>query len=205
MTKLFLILMLGFSPLVFAKKAVPDLFAAAESGDLATLKNHKSALKEKNSAGESLLIKAVSAGQMETAKWLIRNGADVNEADLSGGTALLYAVSGGEEELALLLIEKGADLEKTYGERKESVVFEAVRLGQNKVLEKILTKSPKLAQGANTEGETALFEAVRSAQSKSAQILLKKGADKAVRNKKGRKAVDLADPKTDSALIQILN
>lgn len=206
MTKLLFAVLFAVSPVSFAKmSAGPDLFKAAVSGDLATLRRHKKSLKTKTAAGESLLMKAAGAGRLVTVKWLAQNGADLNETDRDGGTALFYAVSSGEKETALFLIDKGADLEKTYGEKKESLVFETVRLGQNEVLRRILSKAPSLAQRTNEDGETALFEAVRSAQSESAKILLEKGADKSVRDKKGRKAVDLTDPKTDSALIRILS
>ncbi|HRO67590.1 MAG TPA: ankyrin repeat domain-containing protein [Pseudobdellovibrionaceae bacterium] len=207
MTRLFCLLALTFSlssGSAGTKEPAKDLFEAAARGDLSSLQRAKGRIHVKNAAGESLLIKAADAGQTKTVEWLLRNGAVLDETDAAGSTALLYAVSSGEEETALLLIEKGADLEKVYGEKKESIVFEAVRLGRNKILEKILSKKPELAKKANTDGETPLFEAVRSAQSESAKILLKKGADKNARNKKGRKAADLADPKTDSVLIQIL-
>lgn len=51
-------------------------------------------------------------GNIETVKFLIDNGADVNTQDEKGKTALMIASEMNDMELVKLLIEKGADIDK---------------------------------------------------------------------------------------------
>jgi ankyrin repeat protein len=90
------------------------------------------------------------------------------------------------------------------GEKKENLLFEAIRGGNLEILQLLLKIKPDLVNDKNSDGETALFETVRSEQSAAATTLLKNGADREVKNNKGQRAIDLTDPKTDSKIISVL-
>ncbi len=47
-------------------------------------------------------------GNVENAKWLIANGANVNATDMSGNLLILHAVICGDQTIVDLLLEAGA-------------------------------------------------------------------------------------------------
>ena len=55
-------------------------------------------------AGDSALTKAVKAGNVQAARALIKQGADVNAKSGDGSTPLLWAADGGAHEIARTLI-----------------------------------------------------------------------------------------------------
>jgi len=55
-------------------------------------------------------IDAVRSGNLEKAKSLIAEGADVKAKDKSGVSSLIYATLSGNEDLVKLLVDKGADV-----------------------------------------------------------------------------------------------
>lgn len=199
-----IIALLSVSGLSWGRSAEDSVFEAALRGDLKSVQSFKN-LKAKNSNGETLLILAASNGHSPLVLWLLDQGVSANETDHEGGSALLYAVSSGDESIAKVLIDRGADLSKTYGANAEVISFEAARMGLTSTLEKILDKKPELLKKTNSLGETALHIAVRAAQSETLEVLLKKGVNRDIRNKKGQRAIDLADPKSDQSLIKILS
>jgi ankyrin repeat protein len=92
-----------------------ELLAALKAGDTARVKtkldaqpNLLQSLTGPN--GESLLLLAVQAGNPETVKYLLEQGADVNVTDPSGMTPLHAAAQQGDEEIILLLLKNKADI-----------------------------------------------------------------------------------------------
>ncbi len=100
--------------------STPPLITAAESGDLATLKQ----LLQNNSADSydscqwTPLMKASLNGHHEVAVELLTARASVDLGDKGGYTALMLAASNNHHTLARLLLENGADInhqESTQG------------------------------------------------------------------------------------------
>lgn len=116
---------------------------------------------------------------------------------------MFLAVStGAPKEIVATLLNAGAKIDQRDGEKKQTVLFEAVRLGHAEIISLLVKKDPKLVNVTDTDGETALFEAVRSAQSTAVTALLSAGADRKIKNKKGQVALDLAQPKSDQKIIE---
>jgi ankyrin repeat protein len=59
--------------------------------------------------GETALLFAARAGDLESARLLLAAGANVNDADAWGVSAMVMAAHAGHRELVELLLEKGAD------------------------------------------------------------------------------------------------
>lgn len=87
-----------------------DIWSAAAGGDISAIKRHLSIGTDLNAAepsGNTPLHMSVLFGQMETARLLVENGADIN-AMSNDGSPLHLAAFLGHTELVKLLLEKGA-------------------------------------------------------------------------------------------------
>jgi ankyrin repeat protein len=144
---------------------------------------------------DSRLIKAVHDGSLKQVVRLALNKRELNWKDSAGQDALFYAVSLNDIEKARALLKAGAVTSNLYTAKKETLLFEATRLGSPEMLKMLLQKDPQLLKVKNSDGETALFTAVREDQSRVASYLIKKGLSKDQRNNAGQKPSDLVDPK----------
>ncbi len=143
---------------------------------------------------DSRLIQAVNKGSLQEVTQLAKSKKELNGKDADGYDALFYAVSLNDLAKTKALLKAGAQTQNLYSNKKESLLFEAARLGSQDILEVLLKKNPKLLKIQNTDHETALFEAVRSDQSKVVQYLVQKGLSLQEKNKSGKTAQDYADP-----------
>lgn len=92
-------------------------FRAARTADLAQLKGMLAGGKSidtTSAVGVTALLVASRMGNLETMKWLLENGANVNHRDRDGQTALGYALTGlsrGPKRIQIveLLIKAGGD------------------------------------------------------------------------------------------------
>ena len=202
----FIILLIGFQAELAFSAPSKDAFEACDRDDVVALRRFfdaASSVDARGKDGETALIRCASAGQIAGVRYLIGKKADVNLANTSGRSALSYATANQQNQIVHLLIEKGADVGVRSGQKKENLLFEAIRGGNLEILPQIIKIKPALVNDKNSDGETALFESVRSEQSAAAAILLKNGADREVKNNKGQRAIDLADPKTDTKIISV--
>ena len=61
--------------------------------------------------GSNAVVLAASAGCIDTLRYLLANGADVNAKDSEGTTALMVAAGDGQTSIVQLLLDAGADLD----------------------------------------------------------------------------------------------
>lgn len=90
------------------------------------------------------LLEAAKTGDIEKAKKLLTDGADVNAKNLSGWTPLALAVQHGHTNMVQALIDKGAtiDLEARFGTRPGDKSLR--ELTDNTAIKTMLQKSPQL-------------------------------------------------------------
>ena len=90
-----------------------DIWRAAAEGNIAELEANKHAGTDLDGQAPEILTTpltlAAVTGQLEAAKWLLDNGADVNAMNGDGANALSAAAFLGQAEVAELLIDAGID------------------------------------------------------------------------------------------------
>lgn len=147
------------------------------------------------SAEDSKLVKAVHDGSVAQVKSLAKIRTELNWKDSGGFDALYYAVSLNDFGKAQALLQAGAFTKNLYSNKKESLLFEAVRLGSREMLDLLIKNDSSLLKIKNMDDENLIFEAVRANQSVLVQHLMKKGLSLNEKNKAGKIAADFVDPK----------
>jgi hypothetical protein len=82
-------------------------------------------VEAKDSVGQTALMTATLANQLETVKVLLAQGADPNATDKFGGTALMTAAWKGNKEIALSLLAHDADLNAKANNGMTALMFAA--------------------------------------------------------------------------------
>lgn len=92
---------------------LPTLWEAAAAGDIDALEAHRKAGTSLNSlepeVGVTPLTVAAGSDELDTVRWLLANGADVNARGGDGGSSLLAAAFLGRAEAVRILLDAGAD------------------------------------------------------------------------------------------------
>ena len=137
----------------------------------------------RTAGGFTPLLYAVLAGDGETVRVLLDNGADVNDASPDGVSALMLALTKRHEELALLLLDRGAA--PSYDRRHAA---------QN---HNVRAAGPRHAAAAETAAETvdfagyaALHVAAATGQHRALRALLAAGADPDARMDRPKRFTD---------------
>jgi tetratricopeptide (TPR) repeat protein len=141
------------------------------------------------SQGFTVLALAAAAGKTESAKMLLKAGAAVDPRDKFGKTPLIWACALGHEKLALALCSAGADQQA-----RDAVGWDALYAachGGHVRLVVLLAQKADLGR-ALADGTTCLMAAAQGGRPAVIKMLLTKGAEAHVANKKGRRALELA-------------
>ena len=126
-------------------------------------------------SGDSPLVKAVKAGDLQAVRTLVKSRTDVNARTGDGSTPLLWAADASAHEIARVLIGAGASvhLANDYG---VTPLLQASRIGDATMVELLLGAGAD-ASRAHPEGETPLMAASRSGSVPAVRLLLARGAD----------------------------
>ena len=126
-------------------------------------------------SGDTPLIKAVKANEVQTARTLIKQGTNVNARAGDGSTALLWAANNGSLELARALVAAKAlvDAPNDFG---VTPLLQASRVGDAAMVE-FLLRSGASPSKAHPEGETPLMAAAKAGSVPAVRLLLARGAD----------------------------
>lgn len=194
----------GADPDTKSYTGVPLIIKAAHACDIALMKLLREKSVNLNAVndldGLSALHIALLYREVPLAKWLIRNGADVNKCDKNRLYPLDYAIQlnlGTVINLLNRLMAKRSNRsirvypypQKTrngpeYTLEGEKDVIEACRKGDLAGLKKLLEKGAVI-EGIDKSGRTALHIAVTSGNPDMVRFLLEQGIDVDVRNGSG--------------------
>lgn len=137
---------------------------------------------------ENPLARAIINGHYEVVKILLDHKADPDVGRHQNGiTPLMYAAEYGHADIARLLIEHGADIHKRQDKFTGgfNALMYAAANGHNDIIDLLLSEGADINQKARNTRTTALHRAAFNKQIKTVSYLLKRGADKSLKDKKG--------------------
>lgn len=121
------------------------------------------------------LVMAAREGNLEIAKLLIDNGANVNKYASGDETPLMAAASSGNLSLVHFLVEKGASVNKKLSDNGTALLI-AAKHGNPEIVSFLISKGAKVDEAIQGNG-TPLICAVRNEHYEVAKILLEHGAN----------------------------
>ena len=181
-------------------------------------KERMRALKQAKAAQERLW-EASTCGSCDGVSRALEAGADVNMLDEREAgehehvPALVHATVGAHHDVIGILLDAGADVE---GANKHGVtaLMEASVCELNRPSDKGKAKAAAtlealISRGASVntvdcDGETALFKAAHEGAMQAVKILLNRGADPMLADKKGRAPVDMAESAGHAKIVMLL-
>jgi ankyrin repeat protein len=126
---------------------------------------------------ESPIADAVMAGDLEAVRNLLRDGADVNEAQGDGLTGLHWAARNNDVEAARLLLYAGANVAAKTRIGAHTPVLVASRGGHAEVLDVLLEAGADPVARTTTGNSAPLHFAAAAGNPAAVEVLLKHGAD----------------------------
>jgi ankyrin repeat protein len=159
-----------------AASEAEDLFQAVRNGDLTSLRMNVSStnIDTRGARGATLLMHAAAFGNVETVRFLIDSGADINAKNDLGATALLWAAR--DPDKARLLIEHGADVNVQSKQGRTPLMLAAFRDGGSDIVALLLAKGSNV-NARDGVGDTALLLAAEIGNIETMRLLIAKGAD----------------------------
>ncbi len=154
-------------------------------------------------AEENPLMKAARYDRIKMAEFLVDKGADLEATNFDGNTPLQFAAYEGKVKMLKFLLEKGADI-NAKNKTNWNALMQATLGGFDEVAKILLEKGSDVDVIGTEKGGTALMLAAWKPSEKIVKLLLDYGADKTIKDKKGRTALDYAKKHYNEKIIDIL-
>jgi len=159
-------------------------------------------LEQKNRNGNTDLMIAATAGDLEKVKLLLQKGAIVNARNYYGSTALMGAAAGGFDDIVQRLLARGAYPNSKSNTGSTPLMF-AAKNGHLDVA-KLLLKAGARENETDTEGISPLMYAVEGGNKDLVELLLQSGAKTDVRDHHGTTPTRLAEVRKDNDILVLL-
>jgi ankyrin repeat protein len=140
------------------------------------------------------LVLASREGKVPAVRWLLDNGAPVNERDRAGATALAHASEKGHDEVVRLVLERGADASIVLVKSRTTPLIAASTNGHLEIVRLLLGHPAGKAtiNQRDWRGQTALWWACFRGHGLVARMLLKGGADHSIADGDGITPTEVA-------------
>lgn len=181
-----------------------DLALAYKNANVvAALLKLGSRISESEAAAEEAMETAVLKGQIEIVRILLESGFDVNKPTTGGSTYLHDAALKNQKKIADLLLHCGARpdaLNQTGG----TPLHDAALGGSVDVISLLLDQGANINAVDRESGATPLMLAASLDRASVIAVLLKRGADPALKDVRGMTALDRAKKTEDPETIRLL-
>lgn len=195
----FLAWMLWGTPLAMAQKGMDQInvngqfLMAARAGQvdrLNTLLRDGAIVNSRDRNGDSALNMAAAKGSVPLVDALVKAGADVNLANLAGVTPLMGAAFSANAELVRQLVAAGAKIDPVDRVKKNAATYAAGN-GCTECLMELLRAGTQVNAPLENDLTLLMWAAAYGGES-AVRLLLAQGADRNLKDKRGKTAADMA-------------
>lgn len=195
----------------FAQKGADQLningafVLAAKAGRLervTALLAEGAAVNSRDRNGDSPLNMAASKGNEALVDVLMRAGADVNLANIAGVTPLMGAAFSGNAAIVRKLLAAGARTEPLDRVKKNAAIY-AAGVGCTACLTELLRAGTAVNTRLDND-ETLLMWAAGYGHVSTVQLLLDQGADRSLKDNRGKTAADIAREGNFMAVLKLI-
>ena len=181
-------------------KGSTPLYLAAESNQpemVAFLLDHKADAAIEGRTEVTPLAAAAYNGSEKIVEALLAHGVDAKAPDRTGKAAILYAANRGFQPVVERLLKAGVDVNAVYANNLTVLMWAAGFSDDVPEDDAVKLVTLLLDKGAKPDlqddrGYTALMAAAELGHTGVVKLLAMRGADKALKSKEGKTAVDLA-------------
>lgn len=150
------------------------------------------------------LVDVVKTNDINLAKQLIAQGADVNQTDSSGNSLLIVSSANGNAAMVKLLIDAGADINAVDSSMKATALHAAAYLRHPEVMQVLVDHGIDINAQGPYNGYTALHDAVWQNNIEGVKILVKSGANLNIKGNNGATPLELATQSRHKEIVEIL-
>jgi len=175
----------------------PVCYAILEETDNATVKHligkSGNAVDKITHDGRTYIFWAAYKGNLEMVQWLIEKGAKANIEDAHGNTVLNFAANAGQTDTELydFLIANDADIKATTRRGANALLLVSASAKDENIINYFLEKG--LAFESTDDDGNGIFQyTAKTGNINMLEILVEKGADAKLINKKGENALFMA-------------
>lgn len=148
-------------------------------------------------SGVTPLAAAAFRGNTRIVDLLLSHGSDPNVVDATGKAPIAYAAALGYTAVVQRLLSAGVDPNRSYGNNLTALMWAAGHDDGAGVLDiertvALLLDRGALIDAADNRGRTALMIAADLGHAPVVELLMRRGADRAIKDKTGNTAFDLA-------------
>ena len=148
------------------------------------------------------IVFAAYRGHLDTVSILIENGAGIRSSE---GNPIHYAGQRKHKDICRLLVQHGAvDDRLTTTDIDFLQLYRAANSYDFNGANQILSRRPEISDFQDIEGQTPLHAACRNGDIRTVRILLKHGADAAVRDRNKQRPIDQALAHRQHAVVKLL-
>lgn len=176
---------------------------AGQTDRVAALLTEGAAVNSRDRNGDSPLNLAASKGNEALVDVLLRAGADVNLANISGVTPLMGAVFKSNASMVRKLMAADARIEPLDHVRKNAAIY-AAGVGCSECLAEFLRAGAPVNARLDND-ETLLMWAAGYGHAQTVRFLLDQGADRSLKDNRGKTAADMAREGNFSAAARLLD
>ena len=198
----------------YARSAEPALHAAAQRGDLPALRallarpDAAVRIKARDGHGRTALHVATFARQREAIRLLAGAGTDLGALENDRYDAVTIAAVADDETTLRVLLELGASAKLVTSRYDGTALIAAAHLGHDGVVRQLIAAGAPLDHVNNLHW-TALIEAVvlgdgGPRHQATVRALVEAGADRSLKDRHGRTALELARERGYAELVRLL-
>lgn len=147
--------------------------------------------------------RATERGRIEIVAILLDCGWDVNHPTLAGSTYLNDAALKGQVKTVRLLLDRGARL-NVYNQTGGTPLHDASLSGSTEIITLLLDHGCPIDTRDLDSGATPLMVAASLGRIEAVELLLRRGANPALKDNRGRTALNRAQESQDQELVKVL-